>query len=363
MTNSAGRVGLFRIVFAIGYLWHVSLFDMSAIAGAPESTRALLPFVQLLPSGVSVGALHGLEMLLVAALILLLVGLWVPVSTALVLCAGLAREGYLSQFDIENGNLMPVLLIPLIAFANARWGATYSLDAWRARERGGTPIDGRDDAWPFAVLARSSIVLLAVLFPMAAVLKVTGNGTWLQNTQLLLHLSAERSVEASVMGLPSNPLVPWLFANASWGLPMQLGVVLFEFSFVFMLLGGTVRRVLLVLAMLFHALSALWLLVSFNGVLAAYATLVDWESGWGRLRDLGPMPALRQRAASLGVAGWSILACGFAVLVAGSWHAGTSAVFNVWGVVNWQLPWLVVAPLAIAALVRRLWRGEPSVTE
>ncbi len=356
--NAAGQVGLYRIVFGLGYLWHVSLFDVGAIVGAPNPPREALPFLQLVPSATSSGALQGLEMVLVGALVLLVAGLWVPMSTAVVLVAGIAREGYFSQFDIENGNLMLVFLIPLLALVSSVWGETYSLDAWRYRRRDGTASESTNDAWSFALLARASIVLLAVLFPIAGILKMTGNGTWLRDGSLLPALMLERSVDASLMGWFANPLGPWFATHASWGIWLQAGVIVFELSFVLLLMGGTVRRVMLGFAMVFHALSALVLLVSFNGVLAAYGTLVDWESGWQQIRVRRPLPALRQRAGALGPFVWSVGAGVLAVAIAFSWHQGAADVFNVWGLLTWRTPWLVVAPVAIVGLLWRQWRAS-----
>ena len=37
---AAGRMGLFRILFGLFYLWHLSLFDISLVAGLPADYRS-----------------------------------------------------------------------------------------------------------------------------------------------------------------------------------------------------------------------------------------------------------------------------------------------------------------------------------
>jgi len=354
--NAAGRFGLYRIVFALSYLWHVSEFDLRGLFGAPPGLEYSLPFLQLLPASPSMWFLQGVDVLLVMSLLLLAAGIRVPVSTALVFVLGLIREALLSEYGIENGNLMPVVFVPLLAFVAPGWGHSYSLDAWRAQRRGETPVSSTNDSWRYALTMRSVLILLAVLFPMAGLFKVTGDGTWLRYDDVLPMLLLRRSVDSVVMGWWANPLGPWLWAHASIGYWMQIGVVAFELSFVLLLAGATARRILFAAVLVFHAVSALWVMVSFGGMLAAYALFVDWELLWQTVRGRALVDMLRRPLLALGPDRCLAMVCIVAVVVAGTWHAGTRHAFTFGGLINWRTIWFVVAPVGLGGILLSFWR-------
>lgn len=358
LKNAAGRYGLYRIVFSLSYLWHVSEFDLRALFGAPDGPQPMLPFLQLLPASPSLGFLQGLDALLVFALCLLAAGVRVPVSTAAVLVLGIVREAMLSQFGVENGNLMPIVYIPLFALLAPGWGHTYSLDAWRGRLRGGATVAPSSDSWRYALTSRSVLVLIAVLFPMAGLFKVIGAGTWLRYHDVLTMLLLRRSVDSVVMGWWANPLGPWLLANPAVGYWLQLAVVAFELSFVLVLAGATVRRLLFMAALVFHTISALWIMVSFGGLLAAYALFVDWEMLWQQLRRRVRRERLTALAdictpnAGLGAASAVALATAL------TWHAGTRHLFTLGGLLDWRTIWFFAGPIGVAGIAATLWHDR-----
>ncbi len=351
LPNAAGRYGLYRIVFALSYLWHVSEFDLRMLYGAPPGAEPPLPFLQLLPSSPSMAVLQGVDALLVASLCLLAVGIRMPLSTALVLGVGVVREALLSEFGVENGNLMPIVFIPLFALLAPGWGHTYSLDAWRARSQGEITIAPEVSSWRYALTSRAVLILMAVLFPMAGLFKITGAGTWLQYDDLLPMLLLRRSVDSVVLGWWANPLGPWLLANASIGYWMQIAVVAFEVSFVLLLAGSTVRRLLFAGALVFHAVSALWIMVSFGGLLAAYALFVDWESLWRWVRVRVPWPTFPSSLRTVSPNAWTVLACIAALALAATWHAGSRHLLTLNGLINWRTIWFVVTPVGLLGIL------------
>ena len=90
--NAAGRMGLFRIVYALFYLWHLSLFELASMSGMPSSIQRKLVFFDLLSVDLSPAAFDALEKALVAALVMLLVGWRVRLATVVVLFLGVLRE-------------------------------------------------------------------------------------------------------------------------------------------------------------------------------------------------------------------------------------------------------------------------------
>ncbi len=356
--DAAGSLGLYRIVFAFGFLWKVSLFDTGLLAGMPPPGEMPLVLLDLLPRDPSVLLLRGLEMTLVAALVLLIAGVHVPAATSVVFVTGLARESYANIIDVENDGTIAVFLVPLLALLTRTWGDTYALDARRARSHDLAPVDPADTHWRYALMPRALLVMLAVLFPLGALFKVQGDGMWFEHDNLVAMLTLHRNVDAAIAGTWMNPLAPWLVAYPGVGAAVQWAVLLFEATFFLVLAGPRIRRVYLALAMLFHGLNALLLHVSFTAILAGYALFVNWQAGWSWCRAL--VPALpgwsrlsswsRERDGAVRVAVYAA-----ALLLAVTWHAGARHLFNLGGLLDWKTPWFVITPLALAWLPVLLW--------
>jgi len=161
---------------------------------------------------------------------------------------------------------------------------------------------------------RSVLILLAVLLPMAGLFKVT--------------------------------ISYWL----------QIGVVAFDLSFVLLLAGATARRILFAAVLVLHAVSALWVMVSFGGMLAAYTLFVDWELLWQGVRKRALVHKLRRPLAALGPHRSVAILALVAVVVAATWLAGTRHAFTLGGLINWRTIWFVVTPVGLCEIVLSFWR-------
>ncbi len=356
--NAAGRMGWFRIVFALLYLWHLSLFDASLLAGIPAEGREEMLVLAPFPDAWSVEAFRWLERAMVAALVLLLVGWRARWMCGVLLVLGILREAWPSSVAIENSNVFITLHIPFFMMVAGRWDDTHSLTAWLRRRRGEPTVSPTEDAWPWFLGARVLLVVLAALFTSSPIFKGFLDGTWLERPDLLANLMLIRNVKAATLGLPVNPFAPWIASHPWFYQPMQIGVLLFEGLFFVALFGRTWRNAFLATALVFHSFNALFLVVSFTPVLAVYAAFVDWEALWRRVRPAGgvPIPDLPPTVA-IGLA-WAA-----ALALALTWHAGVGAVFSLGGWIDWHRPFYALLPLAaVVAAVQtvRLARGARS---
>jgi hypothetical protein len=349
--RAAGRMGWFRIVYALIYLWHLSLFELATMSGMPSWSRTALVLLAPLPADLSPAWSQGLEQVLVAALVLLLIGWRVRWMTAVVLVAGVLREAWPSSVAVENSNVFLVFYIPLFMGIAGGWDATYSLHSLLGRRRGGPATDPGDDAWTWFVGARAALVVLAALFVSSSLFKSFGVGTWLEQHDLLANLMLQRSVKAASQGLLVNPLAPWIASQPFVYNAMQMGVLAFEGLFFAVLFGRTWRHLFIAIALIFHSINAIWLLVSFTPVMVVYAMFVDWEALWRRVRPRGglALPEIPARAAVAGA--WAL-----ALVAALTWHAGLSAAFHLGGWLDWQRPWFAILPLALAWAVFEVTR-------
>ncbi len=339
--RAAGRMGLFRIAFGLFYLWHLSVFDLSILAGMPEAYGAPMAILGGGALDLPAASLRWIDRLLVAALVLLVFGWQTRAVTAFVLVTGVFREALLAQPAVENANVFIAFYIPLFMLACGRWGETYSLDRERCRRRGGTPVDPSEDSWTHFLAARALLVILAALFTSSPLFKTLSGGTWIDEPEILSNLMLRRSVLAVSLGLPANPVAPFVAAHPPLGYAMQLGVLVFEASFFLVLFGRNLRSFFVATAMVFHSLNAIFLLVSFTPVLIVYGLYVDWEGIARRL----PFPA--EGAKRLLARGGAPLAWIAAVTLALSWQVGGERIFDLFGLLDWRTLWLPVFPLAL----------------
>lgn len=367
------QLGLYRIVFALGYLWWLALDDGRVLANVPlRDTQPTIALLQLLPLSPAEMWFQYLDAALIFALLLLALGSRVMVVTVVILVLGVLREAYATTPVVQNGNIVHVAFIPLLALLTGAWGAAFSVDRARKTAVHTSPHEQQSLANRSALMRRSLLILVSSLFVFSAVWKVTGGGVWLSNPDLLSTLMIDRSALSTATGGWANPLVPWLVDYPWIGTWMQRGVLLFEGTFWLVLLGRYWRRFFLALALVFHSVNELWLMIDFSPILLFYALFVPWETllrtcraWWQRLRA-------RTRAANLTSATHAMRrlrdidsrhhrilhasAWVIATTIAVFWHAGARALFTLGGVLTEHRMWMLVTTLAVLVLIHTIAR-------
>ena len=349
--RAAGRMGIFRVLYAAFYLWHLSWVDGAALGLLPYEVWQPVDLVRLVPLRLPSAVPGVVESCLVAALVLLLVGLRVRVVTPAVLLLGTFLEAFHQSFGkVEHGTVFLAFYIPLFMLG-ARWGDTWSLDAWLARRAEPSTTSPSDDSWRHALPLRANLVVLALLFSSAAFAKGVV-GDWLTAPDLVTNLLLGKNVEAVREGLPPNPIAPFVVTHPVASASFRYGVLLFEAAFPLVLLGGGVRATYLAAALIFHALSALLLIATFTPILIVYALFVDWQGWVDRSAPSSRWIAgrLERTPASVPVVGTLALA----VLAAWSWNATPAlrAAVNLGGHLDWRTIWYPVSLLAGAWWLR-----------
>jgi hypothetical protein len=346
--NAAGRSGLFRVIFAVFYLWHLSDQQASTLSGLPSEHVRRLRLFEWLPSDPSPAAFELLESALVAALVLLMFGFCARFATAAVLGLGCALEAYHTRADAELAGVLLVFYLPLLMVLNgARWGDTYSVDAL-LRQRNGWAIEPSDSSGIYALPSRAALVVLSMLFLSAALLKVVGAGTWLDHPRFIANLVLDHNVKSAVYGLSLNPLAPSIAGSPLLYSLVRYQVPLFEGFFFLSLFGPKLRNFFLALALVFHSVGAIWLIVTFSPVLITYALFVDWEAARQRLWPKAGISTTRLPAWSGPVAALLV-----AVAAGALWNTELSlrAVLGIHGAVDWRSIWYPVLPLSLGWLI------------
>jgi hypothetical protein len=188
------------------------------------------------------------------------------------------------------------------------------------------------------------------LFASAAASKLIV-GDWLLQRGVVENLLLGKNVELVREGLPVSSALVVVSESPLLSLVARLALLVFEVGAVALLAGPPLRDLYAALALVFHALNALVLGVTFTPIAIVYAVFVDWQSVAERV-GLDRLPALPVR--------FTAAVAALAALVVGlGWNTGRAVrgVFNLGGGLDWRSIWYVLLPLALLWLAVGLWRG------
>lgn len=360
--NAAGNLGLFRIIYALFYFWNLSYNFVGFFKNFPEDYyihRILI--TQFFPTQLIPPLLIMVEAILVVSLFFLLVGLRVRIATGIVLISGCFLEAWYSSVDYEKGLVILVFYIPFFMFLNDHWGDTYSLDSILNERKYHTKINPSDSDGKYCVVPRVILIILSALFFSSAVFKFLG--TWLTFPELIADFMLKQSVKASIYGLPTNPLVPFLAQIPIIYNAMRFSVLLFEAGFFMAIFSRKLRNILIPLALIFHSVNALWFVVTFTPVLVVYFLFMDLQSIREKLLPQPPkfLETISPNLLQIG----TIMS---AVIIGILWNSNIDlrSLINLWGMIDWRTIWYPVLPVSIVWLVVSLLdvfkvRSSPSV--
>ena len=341
--NAPGRFGLYRMIYALFYIWYLASQQSSMISALPRlyfDNRILI--MRAFPTPPSVGLMQALESVLAGLLVLLFFGILTRTVTVFVILVGLVLEGYLTMVDIEQGNILLVFFIPCFMLLAGNWGAAHSVDRL-LRERSGSPRIDADSAGSSLMASRLLLVLISIQFVLAALYKISG--TWLTHPRMLGNLMLSNSLDAAYYGRFVNPCAKLIADTPALGVGFQWFALLFELCFFVCLLGPRRRVAVLSAALIFHSLNAFLLLVTFTTILIVYPAFMDWEAFYERRRlgrYLGPVCALPTALLIL-------ITAGCAVVFSLTWNSPLSprGVLTLGGLLDFQTIWLPVPLIAI----------------
>ncbi|MDJ0679234.1 MAG: hypothetical protein QNJ18_05155 [Xenococcaceae cyanobacterium MO_167.B52] len=281
--NAAGNLGLFRIIFSFFYIWHLSTQFFENLSGLPSihwshNLYLLRYFFKDLGEPLPIAFFNILESCLIVALVLLLFGYKTRIATFLVLVLGGLVEALHTATDIQRATVILTFYIPLFMLITNRWGDTYSADSFLEYCKSGTYISPSESYWIYSLPARSVLIVLSVLFFSSAVFKISLGGQWLVYPELISNLVLHRTIKSAVLGLPLNPLAPFISQTPVLHHSLRITTLLFEGFFFLSLFSRTLRDFFVSLALIFHSFNAIWLAVTFTSVLIGYGLFIDWEA-------------------------------------------------------------------------------------
>lgn len=357
--NSAGSMGLFRIIYSLFYLWHLSVHSADFLRGMPSffvEYRVYLVRYIFRDFGASLPPLffYGLESFLVAALVLLAFGYKTRMATIFVLLIGSLLEALSASVDGKRTLLPLIFYIPFFMSIINAWGHTYSIDSMLEKRRSGLKVDPHASNWEYFLPSKALLIVFSVLFFHSAVFKVAFGGAWLSYSDMMANFFLNRNIEAAVYDLPLNWLAPFIAQTPAIYLSMHVTTLLFETFFFLSLINRKIRNIFVSMALIFHAVNALWLVVTVTPILIGYGPFINWQ---GVKDSLFPMRR-NFYTAGLSPRMLSLLVLFIATVLGLLWHSdlGIRALFNLNGLINWRTIWYPILPISVGWFIATVIR-------
>lgn len=198
----------------------------------------------------------------------------------------------------------------------------------------------RDESRRYLMRAVSNLLFVSAIY------KVAFGGAWLSHADMMAYFFLNRNVEAAVYNLPLNWLAPYIAQTPLIYLSVHATTLLFEGFFFLSVINRKVRDLFVSLALIFHAVNALWVVVTVTPLLIGYGPFINWQS----IRDF----FLPQRASQPDVDRRSprpliLLALFLATALGLFWHSdlGIRTWLNLNGLINWRTIWYPILPISI----------------
>jgi uncharacterized membrane protein YphA (DoxX/SURF4 family) len=261
---AVARIAVFWILFerleAGGFRRHLRLPEELRIP--PLGWEAILRVLPLDETTVETAQLAA-----IACSFLALVGFWTRTAAALtaLLSTFVLVTMYLSA-KVDH-TFHHVIWFSLLLAASPS-GDALSVDAWLARRRG-RPPPGPARAYALPIRLMWLLIGVAYFFPGLYKLLAGPQWIWSENLRFLLYESWRHHQVIPLLRIDQHPALYQAAAVAT---------LLFELSFVFLVLSRRTRPFAAIGGLLFHAATAYFLRIYFLELMRCYVVFVDWHA-------------------------------------------------------------------------------------
>lgn len=347
-SNAAGRLGLYRIIFAVSYflLFSTSIAQFTQITATPANAWYPTPVLLWMTTPPSESILTILVIINTFALVCLAIGWRVRLMTLLVLVSGMAIGALSASVGgkVDHSRTFREVYIPLFMLF-APWGDTFSLDSVLKIRRGHDPVDPSLDTFRYSWVFKALLWLLALMFMIGGILKAMPPGQWLTDFDLMrkLMLDHNRSLQDYFRYIiASLPLVPLI---------LQLSAVMFESFYPLVLINKTWRRLYLSMSVFFHIGTKISLNIWFFSMLFLYLFFFDI---YGVYRRFFPHRLLKPLAHVLDMLpSWALVIIAWIVAIVATSARNTPIIWNaIAGVINiHDIIWMVAVILGLYGIL------------
>lgn len=349
--NAAGRLGLYRIIYAVSALMYaLSAYNYAEISTVPTYNWrpvAIIAWVNSIPSADVLNILSGIYII---SLVFVLFGLWTRGSTLMTLVSGTLFSSMMFSFGkIDHADTFMRVYIPAVMLF-ASWGKLYSVDTLLAQRRGALSLNPREDSlrfsWPILFL----FWMLCIFFMMSGVIKAVPPGQWIVDPDLMRKFMLEyNSIDQPVYirhVLAQIPLLPTLLL---WG------GLLFETCYPLAVINKHWRTLYVSSTVFFHLTTGILLGIAFDATLFLYILFFDLWGLFDRFVSIKKRDRLSGFAHRIPLLGWLGMVAVLSLALLLSFHSSSigplypqiTALFS-------RYVWYIVVPIATYGIFRSL---------
>ncbi len=349
--NAAGRLGLYRIIYAVSALMYgLVTLNYAEIATMPAYNWRPVAILAWMPAIPSADVLTMIYVTYIVSLVFLLFGLWTRWSTLVVLISGMTFAGIVYSFGkIDHSDTFMRVYIPTVMLFGP-WGKLYSVDALLAQRRGAAPLDPRDGSlrfsWPILFL----FWLLCTFFMMSGVIKAIPPGQWLLDPDLMRKFMLEyNTIEQPVYirhVLANLPVVPTLL--------LWMGLA-FELFYPLAVINKSWRTFYVSSTVFFHMMTGITLGIAFDVTLFLYILFFDLWRVFDRLVTVQARQRISTASQRVPLWGWlGMIGAVSAVLLISHYNPVTGPLYQRFLAMFSQNVWYIVVPIAAYGVLTSL---------
>lgn len=341
-SNAAGRLGLYRIIFALFALWSVSgnSGNFSKMAELPQSSWHPVFSVIWLQSPPPAWIMKACLLLVIFSLVWLLFGYKTRWATLIYMVSAVFLASINFSFGkIDHSDTFLFCYIPFMMLIYD-WGQTYSVDRLLRLQRGETVPSPTEDSWQHGWTIKATIFLFAILFGTAGYIKAI-LGDWLSEPKILPYWLYEEGNASQNNPFYFTFLVTPLLYNGA-----RFSVLCFESFFPLSLLHRKLRTFFVAGAIFFHTGTGIFMGIYFVPMYIAYAIFIDWQwlLGWA-------LPKGSPRLLNISATQWFGIVMGTATFITSIWFSSALPLRRMLTMVDSNWIWAISFISAIMTML------------
>lgn len=269
--NARESLGIFRIVFGLGYLWFILSRNNQELWSQPDAQWEPIALLERITSPPSASVFQILLIGLIVSLVVLIIGVKTRWASLGVVIFGMGfaalrySYGYMPHYSLFMEAYIPLTML------FSRWGDAYSWDATRLNPE----TLPSNDSWHYTWQNKIILLLLVITFVSSGFVKFVEVGFW-ENPDQMRNILLVQAVNTTIYGFPDNSLVVDPLLDMPFITQMLRFVAIgFEGFFWLALLNRRWRNFFIVMAFGFNWFNAIFLNIYFTQMLLTYILFVD----------------------------------------------------------------------------------------
>ena len=269
--NARQSLGLYRIIFSLGYLWFIVSRDNQDLWSMPTAQWKPLPTISFITSPPAPIVVQFILIGLIVSLLLLVVGFktrWVTIGVTVFgmsLAAVRYSYGYMPHYALFMETYIPMTMIL------SRWGDAFSID----RRMNNKQTTYSDDHWIYVWPQKMILLILVLTFVSSGLIKLY-RLNFILNVDQIPNILSSQTIKTYIMGFPDiTPQATFLIDAPLISQNLRFVALGFELFFWVALINWRWRYLFLSLAFGFSWFNSIFMNIYFTQMLLTYVLFVN----------------------------------------------------------------------------------------